>query len=71
MHLVQKDDHLSWIQEVQHLPLEPKIIAMIGDISLLLRLQRHLAENIDTKPQTYNVRPIIHFNTSFNGMISL
>ena len=35
MHLAQKGDHKSWIQEVQHLPLEPKIylIAIIGDIS--------------------------------------
>ena len=35
MHLAQKVDHESWIQEVQHLPLERKIYirAIIGDCS--------------------------------------
>ena len=35
MHLAQKTDHCYWIQEVQHLPLEPKIyiIAIISNIS--------------------------------------
>ena len=35
MHLAQKVDHESWIQEVQHLPLVPKIYirAIIGDCS--------------------------------------
>ena len=36
MHRAQKLDHESWIQEVQHLPLEPKfyIIAIFSNISL-------------------------------------
>ena len=35
MHIPQLVDYLSWIQEVEHLPLEPKIYirAMIGNIS--------------------------------------
>ena len=34
-HLAEKLDHYSWIQEVQHLPLKPKIYikAIIGYIS--------------------------------------
>ena len=33
-HRAQKVDHQSWIEEVQHLPLEPKIyiIAIFGDV---------------------------------------
>ena len=35
MHLAEKVDLYSWIQDVQHLPLEQKIYirAVIGDIS--------------------------------------
>ena len=52
-------DHYSWIQEVQNLPLEPKIYirAIIGDISW----DRNAIwrKNLDTKPPSYNGRPVM------------
>ena len=60
MHLAQKVDHYSWIQGVQHLAHEPKevyIRAIIGDISG--DCNAIWRKNLDTKPPTYSVRPII------------
>ena len=59
MHLAQKVNHLCWIQDLQHLLLELKIciIVKIGDISC--DCKAIWRKKLDTKPPTYNVRPIV------------
>ena len=60
MHLAQKVDHESWIQEVQHLLLVPKIYitAIIGDISQ--DCNAIWRKNLDTNSPAHNVKPIVY-----------
>ena len=51
MHIAQKVDHEFWIQEVYHLPLEPKLksVHYSHNWRYVLRWQRHFAKKLRHK----------------------